>query len=280
MNQKVSTRANAHVYDASRRKRFRSSLCHLLQTEFPGVFGPAVTHLFADKIDALFERFHPPRSRLKVGQVLWVGVAVDDPPNRDKRIENTRLVPVSLDMVTAQDIDKTMQRGAHRVQIRHNKILRLFRQAYEQGAVLSYADVSLLLHVEMNTISQVVRAEQEATGLPVPCRGTIHDMGRSVTHKAIICYKRLVEKKPTSQVAQETFHSAEEVEYYVQTLRRVQLCHDTGMSLEDISLATGHSKSLVREYLDLIEEFKLPPIANPAAGDSVQAGPAARPNGM
>jgi hypothetical protein len=35
----------------------------------------------------------------------------------------------------------------------------------------------------------------------VPRRGTIHDMGRSVTHKAIICYKRLVEQKPTSQVA-------------------------------------------------------------------------------
>lgn len=97
--------------------------------------------------------------------------------------------------------------------------------------MLSYADVSLLVHVGLNAISQVVLAEQEATGLPVPCRGTIHDMGRSVTHKAVICYKRLVEKKPTSEVAQETFHSPEEVEHYVQTLRRVQLCHDSGMDL-------------------------------------------------
>jgi hypothetical protein len=84
-------------------------------------------------------------------------------------------------------------------------------------------------------------------------------MGRSVTHKAIICHKRLVEKKSTSQVAQETFHSPEEVEHYVQTFRRVQLCHDSGMA-----------KLLVREYLDLIEEFKLPPIANPNGAHSVQ----------
>jgi hypothetical protein len=270
----------SQTYDASKRKTFRSSLCHLLQTEFPGVFGPAVTRLFADKIDALYERFHPPRSRLKAGQVFWAAVAIDDPPNRDKRIENTRLVPVILDLVTVQDIDNTMQCGRHHAQIRHDKILRLFRQAYEQGGVLSYADVSLLVHVGLNTISQVVLAEQEATGLPVPCRGTIHDMGRSVTHKAIICYKRLVEKKSTSQVAQETFHSAEEVEHYVQTCRRVQLCHDSGMGPDEIAQATGHSRLLVREYVDLIEEFKLPPIANPAGGDSVQTGPANLPNGM
>ena len=152
-----------------------------------------------------------------------------------------------------------------------------YRQTYEQGGVLSYADVSLIAHIGMSAITEVLRAEQEATGLFVPCRGTIHDMGRSITHKAIICYKRLVEKKSTSEVAQETFHSAEEVEYYVQTLRRVQLCRDSGMALEEIAQATGHSRSLVREYLDLIEEFKLPPIANPAGADPGQTGPASMP---
>jgi Protein of unknown function (DUF1670) len=268
------------TYDASKRKTFRSSLCQLLHTEFPGIFGPAVTQLFADKIDALYERFHPPRSRLHAGQVFWAAVAVDDPPNRDKRIENTRLVPVILDLVTPHDMDQAMQRGHQFAHIRHQRILRLFRQAYEQGGVLSYADVSLLVHLGINAISQVVLAEQEATGLPVPCRGTIHDMGRSITHKAIICYKRLVEKKSTSQVAEETFHSPEEVEYYVQTFRRVQLCHDSGMGLDGIAQATGHSKSLVQEYLDLIEEFQLPPLANPHDAGTVQTSPTSMPNGM
>jgi hypothetical protein len=59
MNQKTST--FAQTFAASKRKTFRNSLCHLLQSEFPSVFGPAVTRLFADKIDDLYERFHPPR---------------------------------------------------------------------------------------------------------------------------------------------------------------------------------------------------------------------------
>jgi DNA-binding CsgD family transcriptional regulator len=107
----------------------------------------------------------------------------------------------------------------------------------------------------------------------VPRRGAVHDMGRSVTHKAIICYKRLVEQKPTSQVAQETFHSADEVEYYVQCFRRMQLCRDSGMSPDEIAQATGHSLSLVKEYLDLMAEFKLPPLPNAGGPDSVQRDP-------
>ncbi len=86
-------------------------VCHLLHTEFPGVFGPAITSLLANKIDELYARFHPPASRFRAGQVLWAAVAVDDPPGRDKRIENTRLVPVILDLVTGQDIDEAMVAG-------------------------------------------------------------------------------------------------------------------------------------------------------------------------
>jgi hypothetical protein len=250
-----------HPYDASDRKTFKSALCHLLQTEFPGNFGPAVTRLFADKIDELYERFHPPRSRFKLGQVFWAGVAVDDPPSQNKRIEDTRLVPIVLDLVTARDIDETRVKGM-RSQTRRSKIVRLFRQAYEQGAVLSLADVSLMIHITFSTLSRLVVEHERATGEMVPRRGTIHDMGRSVTHKAIICYKHLVEKKPTSQVAQETFHSPEEVEYYVQCLRRIQLCRDSGMSPEETAQATGHSLSLVQEYLELIREFRLPALAN------------------
>ena len=53
-------------FDASARKSFhRRRLCHLLHTEFPGVFGPAITKLLADKIDELYARFHPPASRFE-----------------------------------------------------------------------------------------------------------------------------------------------------------------------------------------------------------------------
>jgi hypothetical protein len=227
-----------------------------LQTEFPGVFGPSVTRLFSESIDRLYEQFHPPGSRFVAGQCLWIAVAVDDPPRRGKFIENTRLVPVVLDLVTADDLEDAVTKSV-RANTRPKKVLRLFRQAHAQGGLLTEADVSLLLHLPINTISNIVLKHEREAGQTIPRRGTIHDMGRSVTHKRIICYKRLVEKKTTSQVAAETFHSPEEVEYYVQNLRRVLLCLNAGMSEEDIVAATGRSLSLVREYLELIRDFNL-----------------------
>lgn len=244
-------------YDASDRKTFHSALCRLLHTEFPGIFGPTISRLFADKIGELYDRFHPPGSRFKMGQVLWTAVAVDDPPSRNKRIEDTRLLPIILDLVTAQDIsDAVAKKGWP--QIRRTKIVRLCRQAYAQKAVLSLADVSLLTGMNLGRVSQNILAYERETGEMVPRRGTIHDMGPSVTHKAIICYKRMVERKTTSQVAEETFHSADEVEYYVQCFRRVQVCHDKGLSKEDIVRATAFSPPLVQQYLDLIKRFGLP----------------------
>lgn len=245
------------AYDASDRKTFRSALCHLLQTEFPGTFGPTVTNLFAERVEALFEQFHPYRQRLSAGQVVWNAIAVDDPPTRGKRIQDTRLVPVVLDLVTRHDIDAAIATGL-RPETRRRKIVRLFQQAFDQGAVLSYPDVSLLLHIQTSTVYREVRGYERDTSQTVPRRGTVHDMGRSVSHKRIICFKRLVEKKTTSQVATETCHHPEEVEYYVQCLRRIKLCHDKGLTIPEICQATSHSSSLIKEYLNLISEFKLP----------------------
>lgn len=253
-------------YDANDRKTFKSALCHLLQTEFPGIFGPMITLLFADKIDEMYDRFHPPRSHFTIGQTLWVGVAANNPPARNRRIEDADLVPVVLDLVTDRDIDETIAKGL-RPQTRSTKVVRLFRQAYEQGAVLSQADISLLTNLHRSTISQIVLKHERDSGEVVPCRGTIHDMGRSITHKAIICYKSLVEHKPTSQVAQETYHSPEAVEHYLQCFRRIQLCRDRGMTKEDIARATGHSLALVQEHLDLMTEFGLQSLPNPPKKD-------------
>jgi hypothetical protein len=254
---KRSTPGHSIAFVSSQRKTFHSALCHLLHTQFPGHFGPKVAHLFAQEVEQLFEEFHPERSRLSVGQVVWAAVAVDDPPARNKRIEDTRLLPIVLDLVTPGDIDQTVRPG-RRLPTRRGKIVRLFQQAHKQGAVLGYPDVALLLHVSTSTVSQEVLAYERETGQSVPRRGTIHDMGPSVSHKAIICYKSFVEGKTTSQIAGETFHCPEEVEYYLQCFRRVRICKDRGMSPEETAQATGHSLPLVRQYLDLINRFHLP----------------------
>lgn len=242
------------VYGPTGRKTFHSALQHLLETTFPAQFSGEISALFADKVEALYERFHPDQGRMKVGRVLWSAVAVDDPPARGKTIENTRLVPVVLDLLSPEDINYVIANGTG-VGLRRRRVARILRQAYEQDGVLSCADVGLMLGVSASTIARDVRALEKQKDTQLPRRGTIHDLGCSVTHKASICFKRLVEKKPTSQVASETNHAPEGVEYYVQCFQRVRLCMDKGMSTDEISLVTGHGTSLVEEYVELVEEY-------------------------
>ena len=99
MNKRPATRR--HCYDAIERKTFRNSLCHLLQTEFPGVFGPAVTRLFSQSIDqtaaanhvvdndetAGNRKFHGPR---EIGCIVWL-VGIDE--NQIERPVSFRLQP-------------------------------------------------------------------------------------------------------------------------------------------------------------------------------------------
>lgn len=257
MNQHAS--AKARSFSPSARKTFHHALTHLLQTEFPGLFGPAVTELFASQVEQLFQKFHPPRERLGWGQLVWLAVASDDLPTYGQRIEDTRLVPVILDLVTREDIEGLLD-GRTWNDLREARITRLCEQAHAQGGLLSQADLALLLTQSNSAISKAMLARSRSAPQAklLPSRGSLHDLGQTVSHKRIICYKRLVEKKTTSQVANETFHSPEAVEGYVQALRRVQLCQDQGLTIADTSQATGLSVRLIQEYVNLIAEFGLP----------------------
>ena len=118
-----------------------------------------------------------------------------------------------LDVVTREDIDGLIAGGSWN-DLREARIVRLCQQAHAQGGLLSQVDLGLLMTQSNSAISQAMRAQFRASpnAKLLPSRGSLHDLGQTVSHKRSICYKRLVEKKSTSQIANETFHSPEAVE--------------------------------------------------------------------
>ena len=188
--------------------------------------------------------------------MLWAAVAVDDPPSRNKRIEDTRLVPIILDLVTAQDIDEAVVKGM-RPQTRRQDRPPL-SSGLREGGVLSLADVSLLMRMTEARYSASCRT---ANARPARrCRGAAPSTtwaGRSRTRRSSATSDWWNRSLPARSRRRRSTR-ADEVEYYVQCFRRVQLCRDSGMVKEDIARATGHSLPLVQEYLDLIEVFRLP----------------------
>jgi hypothetical protein len=252
----VKTRGQ-RAYGSSLAKTFPVALSQLIAQEFPHLGGPKVRELFVVEVTRLVEQFYPPRERLRLGQTLWLAVDKTARPHDHLSLAETRMIPVVLTLVAPDDI-RALVDGASRTQVSEQAILRLHREADEQGAVLSETDTALLLCYTPGHISDLIRAYETRTGEIVPRRGTIHDLGSSVTHKRVIAHKVLCQRKSTAQTASETYHTPESVDRYLRDLIRCYIClKRADQSVEQTAFATGLSVALVREYAALIEELGL-----------------------
>jgi hypothetical protein len=195
-----------------------------------------------------------PAGHLRHGQALWLGIALDDPPRWRQRTEDTKLVPVVLDLSTPDDIQARLDRKAPPERLRI-KAVRLCEQAHRQGALLSNSDLSELLGRDGSMISGVLVQHEKKAGKLVPRRATLHDVGTGLTHKRIICWKRYAEGKSADIVAKETYHSLEAVDRYLGQFDRVRHCQQEGFSPEKTAFTLNCGVSLVNEYLAIDREL-------------------------
>jgi hypothetical protein len=115
-------------------------------------------------------------------------------------------------------------------------------------------DLSLILATS-DTILSVARYEYEKEHNTVlPHTGVIHDMGSTLTHKAIIVYKYIVEKKPANIVAIETNHSQKAVDHYINDFFRVKTLVDNNKDIDFINLTTKIAKHVIVQYIDIIKQ--------------------------
>jgi DNA-binding CsgD family transcriptional regulator len=134
-------------------------------------------------------------------------------------------------------------------------VARLFTQAYDQGGCMTNVETALLLKMSPSTVSKYTREWESEHDTLLPRRGTIHDMGPTLTHKKEIIERLFLHGKSVEQVMRETYHSAEAITRYVVAFKQVLLCHRKGLSTEEIAFSVKMSKRLVEEYLRLITEL-------------------------
>lgn len=240
------------VFGPQQRKSFRSALALELSKHVP-TLGALTAQALAQHLEGLVQQYFPPTQRLRMGQVLWPAVAKNETGAYGKRIEQTQLKPVLLTLFDDQDLADYL-RGMAKARICQKVAIRLFEQAHEQGGVLTRTDVATLLRKDPKTISKYVRDYECKTQRTVPRRGTIHDIGPSVTHKREICYRVIVQGRSIEETARETHHSPEAVTRYVKAYRRVFFCLQNGFSIDQTAFATKLSKSLVKQYAEIQAE--------------------------
>lgn len=235
------------------RKTLEGVLGHFLEENCPQLGRRLSIEPLVKELVRLFDEFCPPVARLKMGQVVWHAVDVGEKAGYGKSIDQCKLDAVVLDLVSLEDIDDLLA-GLNKRERQKKVAARLFEQAFEQGGVMTGADVAAIMRLAPGTVGKYVRELESERGKPIPRRGNVHDMGPTLTHKRIICLKCLKEGKTVEATARETNHSPEAVTRYINDFKRVQACLASGWEIEKISYATGLSKSLTKEYVDLMNE--------------------------
>jgi hypothetical protein len=236
-------------------KTIQNALAHRIAKEFPRIGGPRICRLCADMILEVVHKHMRVSEHVKHGQTLWMAVSLARPPRHRERIIDTELVPVLLDLSTADDVQKRIDRRPTSQRLLH-RALRLCEQAHHQGGLLSNCDLAELLNVDDSRIAAVLAEHERQTGTLVPRRATLHDVGTGLTHKRIICWKRYAEGKEPHVVARETYHSLEAVDRYLGQYDRVRHCRVEGLTPEQTAHALACSLALVKQYLaidDLLE---------------------------
>ena len=239
-------------YSSATQRLLKPQIERFFVEEFPKLFGPVIRGHIADALLELFSRQVRQAETLKPGQILWNAVDIAtraDSPNR-------RFVPVVLTMVSEQDIQNRTQ-GMSIVDIRANATARILREAYQQGALLSMRDITLLCWQTRSMPSRWRKYYEKIHQCELPHPGNLQDMGSCVTHKDQIVYKAIVEKKDPVQVANETKHTQQAVDRYLKDFHRVQTVYNHNSDPDYISLVTNISKSVVNQYINLVEKHDI-----------------------
>ena len=234
-------------------KGFANSVKQMLTREYKFLGGDKIQDMFIHDLLIEFDKHHKDGWKLDAGQVVWWAAHKDEVPGKNKTIENTRMVPVVLSIARQEDLKLRLDVFSAR-EIRKFKVARILREAYEQDGVLNQADVSLLIGVSAGTVGKDIREFQTEQGVVLPYRGTIHDMGPTLTHKKIII-QQFVRNIPTPEIARRTSHSEEACDRYIKGFKKVLKLHGEGMPAENIASDLEMSKSLVQEYVEIIEDM-------------------------
>ena len=131
-------------------KDARAAIVQKLATDFN--LTPIIAEAFYQQFSLYFQE-HANVS-LSTGEIAYEAVAAEEPAG--KHIRLTRKVTVRLKLIDFNtDLEALVNYGL--AGLRRHRLARLSRQAYDQGALLSYEDIAMLLTTSPATVKRDVQ---------------------------------------------------------------------------------------------------------------------------
>jgi hypothetical protein len=206
----------------------------------------AILEAVHDVYNPLFET----SGAIKPGQLLFQVVAIEAPSNSPLSECKQITVVLTLD---AGDEDLDIRKNKGVVGLRQHRIQRLATEAFQQGGLLTVEDIAnRLLNCGERTVCRDL-SSFKSQNISLPLRSTIKDMGRAISHRALIV-QHWLKGKEYEQIKQATYHSISAIQNYISKFKRVIALANQGFDIHKISFLAKVSPTLAAEYYTIYKK--------------------------
>jgi hypothetical protein len=255
-NEQASKEYLFTTYGPAAQKTFTGALEAFFSSEFPQLAGDRARRAVVQGIVDMVHRFFPATTNLRQGQTTWISVAKNEVSSYGKSITETRMVPVIVSLL-AEDEAQQRRDGTRLRDIKRQAVARVCQEIDAQGGCVTASELAIMFKISPSTVGTYIAQWEAENGALLPRRGTIHDMGPTLTHKKEICRLLFIEGKTVSQVVNLTKHSTRAIDRYITNFRQVFTCKTKGLTVDETAHATKLSKRLVEEYHLLFAEYAI-----------------------
>jgi hypothetical protein len=250
-------------YESIPKRDFKSALIRLLESDYKVLGSRRVLMMLADDIEQLHDEYYPRQDRVQTGDVVWQTTKDDGQrPNYGKKTEDYAVQTVILPLIRKEEVERRtyFKKGDRNSNYRHREardielMVRLLKSAKAQGALLSGAELSVLMNRSLTTIGKYLKAYFEKTREVLPMKGYVMDQGSNPSHKGIIIslYERAISP---ADIVLKTGHTQDAVDRYIKTYDQVLALVRKKHDAISISQITGRTLNTARQYLRLVKDF-------------------------
>ena len=252
-------------YESIPKRNFRNAIVRLLEVQYKILGSHKVLQMIADDILALHKEFYPDIEAQRLGHIIWRTTGADcKKPSYGTRVEDYEVKTVILPLVTDKDVEMRIENfyghpkgneNYKKQQERDIEVMaRLVKSTYEQGGLLSGAELSVLLNRSLTTIARYMNIYHQTHDDILPTKGMILDQGSKPTHKAAIL--NLYEQGyPEVDIARMTNHTLESVGRYIKNYKRTKMLLEKGFNLIEMVRITGLGRSTIIQYRQLVYQY-------------------------
>lgn len=209
-------------------------------------------------LNAVYQTYQPffdNSGAMKPGQILFEVVSIES--GAQKKLSECKMVSVILTLDAGEeDLLIKEQQGVQG--LRQHRLQRVVNEAFQQGGLLTVEDIAnRLLNCGERTVCRDIKAFKDQD-IVLPLRSTIRDMGKSITHRALIIKEWLLGNEYT-EIARKTHHSIDAVANYIDKFKRVVCLAKNNYELKTVAFLVKLSPSLTEEYYRLYQDLEVVP---------------------